>query len=339
MSEPDAKPSETRAPHHAAVSESNPPSEHSKPESHASPSTPPGEKAGERKPSDAESPRSVLESTAPEPKPAERPHVVVFKNVTKSFGVGHEAKVAIQDICFVVEDLPNIGELVTIVGPSGCGKSTLLRIIAGLKPHFPPSHGEVQIFGKPISEPGPDRGLVDQKYSLLPHLTVVDNVAFGLKLRGVSRSERRDRAQDWIKKVGLEGCDKKYPSELSGGMQQRVAIAATLILQPRILLMDEPFGALDPGIRLRMQELLIQLWNEKEETVFLVTHSVEEAVYLGDRVFLMAPNPGRLVEILKVPRPGEPPEESRRKPWFINFCQTLLERLEQESSAPPGAKV
>jgi NitT/TauT family transport system ATP-binding protein len=335
MSEPETKASEPKA-HHATAAGANGSPEPSKQEPHGSPSE---EKAGERRPPDTESPRQILESPAAEPKPAERPHVVVFKNVTKSFGAGQQAKVAIKDISFVVEDLPNIGELVTIVGPSGCGKSTLLRIIAGLKPHFPPSHGEVQIFGKPISEPGPDRGLVDQKYSLLPHLTVLDNVAFGLMLRGVSRSERHDHAQDWIKKVGLDGCEKKYPSELSGGMQQRVAIAATLILQPRILLMDEPFGALDPGIRLRMQELLIQLWNEKEETVFLVTHSVEEAVYLGDRVFLMAPNPGRLVEILKVPRPAEPPEESRRKPWFINFCQTLLGRLEEESSAPPGVKV
>jgi len=160
-----------------------------------------------------------------------------------------------------------------------------------------------------------------------------------LKLRGVSRSERLGRACDWVQRVGLEGAEDKFPSELSGGMQQRVAIAATLILQPRILLMDEPFGALDPGIRLRMQELLIQLWAQQEETVFLVTHSVEEAVYLGDRVFLMAANPGRLVEVLKVPRPSEPPEESRRKPWFINFCQTLLRRLEEESPAPPGVKV
>jgi NitT/TauT family transport system ATP-binding protein len=274
-----------------------------------------------------------------ETKPAARPDVVVFKNVTKRFGNGPDARVALHDLSFTVEDLPNVGELVTIVGPSGCGKSTLLRLIAGLKPHFPPSAGQVDVFGKPVQEAGPDRGLVDQKYSLLPHLTVVDNVAFGLKLRGVRRSERRDRAREWIKKVGLEGCERKYPSELSGGMQQRVAIAATLILQPRILLMDEPFGALDPGIRLRMQELLIQLWNEKEETVFLVTHSVEEAVYLGDRVFLMAANPGRLVEVLKVPRPAEPPEEIRRKPWFINFCQTLLRRLEDESAAPPGVKV
>ena len=268
-----------------------------------------------------------------------RPDVVVFKDVTKSFKDGAGVRVAIQDINFVVEDVPDVGELVTIVGPSGCGKSTLLRIIAGLKPHFPPTKGEVHVFGKPVQEAGPDRGLVDQKYSLLPHLNVLQNVAFGLKLSGTGRSERLDRAQDWIKKVGLEGSEKKYPSELSGGMQQRVAIAATLILRPRILLMDEPFGALDPGIRLRMQELLIQLWNEQEETVFLVTHSVEEAVYLGDRVFLMAARPGRLVEVLKVPRPAEPPEESRRKPWFINFCQALLRRLEEESPAPPGVKV
>jgi NitT/TauT family transport system ATP-binding protein len=340
MSEPDAKSPESKPPHHATTAGTGEAQPRSKTElSGDSPSASPEARAEESRPFGAESPRSIVETPGSEPKPAERPHVVVFKGVTKTFGSGQDAKVALQDICFVVEDLPNIGELVTIVGPSGCGKSTLLRIIASLKPHFPPSHGEVHIFGKPISEPGPDRGLVDQRYSLLPHLTVLDNVAFGLKLRGDSRSERHDRAQDWIKKVGLEGCETKYPSELSGGMQQRVAIAATLILQPRILLMDEPFGALDPGIRLRMQELLIQLWNEKEETVFLVTHSVEEAVYLGDRVFLMASNPGRLVEILKVPRPAEPPEESRRKPWFINFCQALLRRLEEESAAPPVVKV
>ena len=293
----------------------------------------------------AESPAGTKPQPAHEQKataqtqPGSVPDVVVFKNVTKSFGPVHAQKVAIQDVCFVVEDAPNVGELVAIVGPSGCGKSTLLRIIAGLKPHFPPTHGEVRVFDKPVQEPGPDRGLVDQKYSLLPHLTVVDNIAFGLKLRGVPRAERLDRARTWVTKVGLEGAEDKYPSELSGGMQQRVSIAATLILQPRILLMDEPFGALDPGIRLRMQELLIKLWAEQQGTVFLVTHSVEEAVYLGDRVFLMAAKPGRLVEIIRVPRPSEPPEESRRKPWFINFSQTLLRRLEEESPAPPVAKI
>src|SRR5205823_12389136 len=165
------------------------------------------------------------------------------------------------------------------------------------------------VFDKPVQQPGPERGLVDQKYSLLPHLNVLDNIAFGLRLRGIGRSERRDRAREWVKKVGLDECEEKFPSELSGGMQQRVALAATLILQPRILLMDEPFGALDPGIRLRMEELLIQLWAEQQGTVFLVTHSVEEAVYLGERAFLLAANPGRLVQVMKVPRPADPPEE------------------------------
>jgi len=284
-------------------------------------------------------PQHPASGKGPVTEPAGRPDVVTFKNVTKSFGAGPAARMAIQDISFAIEDLPNIGELITIVGPSGCGKSTLLRTIAGLKPHFPPTRGEVLVFGKPVQEPGPDRGLVDQKYSLLPHLNVLNNIAFGLRLRGISRSERRDRAQQWVKKVGLEGSEDKFPSELSGGMQQRVALAATLILGPRILLMDEPFGALDPGIRLRMQELLLGLWREKEDTVFLVTHSVEEAIYLGDRVFVMAAKPGRLVEVLKVPRPSEPPEESRRKPWFIDFCQALLRRLEEESPAPPLVKV
>jgi NitT/TauT family transport system ATP-binding protein len=280
-----------------------------------------------------------LLAAPPQPHLLAPPDVVTFKHVSKTFGHGPDAKLALEDINFTIEDLPNVGELITIVGPSGCGKSTLLRIIAGLKPHFPQTSGEVLVLNKPVQEPGPDRGLVDQRYSLLPHLRVIENVAFGLKLRGVKCSERVARAHEWVKKVGLEGSEKKFPSELSGGMQQRVAIAATLILQPRILLMDEPFGALDPGIRLRMQELLIQLWNEQQSTVFLVTHSVEEAVYLGDRVFLMAPSPGRLIDVLKVPRPAESPEESRRKPWFINFCQALLRRLEEESPASHGVKV
>src|SRR5215468_3595721 len=149
------------------------------------------------------SPQSASKSTTTQS--SDRPDVVVFKNVTKSFGAGPAARVAIQDISFVIEDLPDIGELITIVGPSGCGKSTLLRSIAGLKPHFPPTKGEVLVYDEPVQEPRPDRGLVDQKYSLLPHLNVLENVAFGLKLRGISRSERRERSQIWVKKVGLEG--------------------------------------------------------------------------------------------------------------------------------------
>src|SRR5205809_5793247 len=269
---------------------------------------------------------------APSPQSA-LPELVAFHKVTKTFGHGPDAKVAIQDVSFLVEDLPNKGELVTIVGPSGCGKSTLLRIISALHPHFPPTSGEVRIFGKPAERHGSDRGLVDQKYSLLPHLTVVENIAFGLMLRGMRRPERLARAQEWVQKVGLEGAEDKYPSELSGGMQQRVSIAATLVLEPKILLMDEPFGALDPKIRMQMQELLVELWKEQQSTVFIVTHSVEEAIYLGDRVLRMAAKPGRLVEMLKLPRPDVPPEAMRKDPWFNLLTQELLRRLETDAPA------
>jgi len=265
--------------------------------------------------------------------PAKLPELVVFDKVTKTFGDGPHAKVAIKDVSFVVEDLPNVGELIAIVGQSGCGKSTVLRIIAGLEPHFPPTSGKVEVFGKTVDKPGADRGMVDQKYSLMPHLTVLDNIAFGLRLRDVRARERRDRAREWAKKVGLEGAEDKYPSELSGGMQQRVSIAATLILAPKILLMDEPFGALDPKTRMQMQELLVQLWKEQQSTVFIVTHSVEEAIYLGDRVLRMAAKPGRLVEMLKLPRPDVPPDLMRKEPWFNVLTQELLRRLETDAPA------
>ena len=268
-----------------------------------------------------------------EPNPARvrgNPELVVFRKVTKVFGTGPQAKTAVQDISFTIEDIPAQGELITIVGPSGCGKSTVLRMLAGLSPHYPPTSGQVIAFGKPITGPGADRGMVDQKYSLLPHLTVLDNIAFGLKLCGVDLNKRRQQAAEWVQKVGLDGSEGKYPSELSGGMQQRVAIAATLILKPKILLMDEPFGALDPRIRLHMQELLIQLWKEQQSTVFFITHSVEEAVYLGDRVFRMTAGPGRLAEIILSPRPEEPPAIVRRKPEFIRMTQELLRKLEED---------
>lgn len=257
------------------------------------------------------------------------PPIVSFENVTKKFG----NKVAIQDVTFSVHDKIGAGELVSIVGPSGCGKSTILRIIAGLTPQFPHTSGIAKIMGEEVTGSGSDRGVVDQKYSLLPNLTVCDNISFGLRLKGVGRKERRNRAMEWVKKIGLEGSENKYPHELSGGMQQRVSLAATLILEPRILLMDEPFGALDPKTRLKMQELLVELWEELEATVFIVTHSMEEAVYLGDRVFRMEANPGRLIEILDVPRPDMPPEEMRKKKWFNEIVQELLRRIETGSDS------
>jgi NitT/TauT family transport system ATP-binding protein len=285
-------------------------------------------------------PKKAEKPPVPEPpKPAgaagvdSLPELVRFDKVAKTFGQGPEARVAVQDVSFVIHDLPNVGELVAVVGPSGCGKSTVLRMLAGLRPHFPPTSGEIQVFGKPLVQPGADRGMVDQKYSLMPHLTVRDNIAFGLMLREVSRKERHARAAEWVKKVGLDGYEDKYPSELSGGMQQRVSIAATLILEPKILLMDEPFGALDPKIRMQMQELLVQLWKEQQSTVFIVTHSVDEAIYLGDRVLRMGAKPGRLVETLRLPRPDMSPEMMRKKPWFNALSQELLRRLETDAPA------
>ena len=262
------------------------------------------------------------------PKQSKTSELVVFENVTKKFG----EKIAIQDVSFVVHDIPNKGELITIVGQSGCGKSTVLKILAGLEPHYPPTSGKVIVFGKPVEKPSAERGLVDQKYSLLPNLTVIDNVAFGLMLQNVGKKDRREQAMLWVKKVNLEGSENKYPHELSGGMQQRVSIAATLILKPRILLMDEPFGALDPKIRLQMQELLISLWEEQETTVFFVTHSVEEAVYLGDRIYRMTPNPGRLAEIIETPRPDKMAWQVRNEKWFIDATRNLLQKLEENKN-------
>jgi len=253
------------------------------------------------------------------------PHVVEFKNVTKCFN----GKPVLEDISFFVEDMPNQGELITVVGQSGCGKSTLCKLIAGLQPHYPPTRGEVLSFGKVVDGPSPDRGVVDQRYSLLPHLTVLGNIAFGLKLQGVARREREARAAEWIRKVELDGTAEKYPFELSGGMQQRVAIAATLILHPRVILMDEPFGALDPKIRIQMQALLINLWNEQKSTVFFVTHSAEEAVYLGDRVLRMRAKPGSIAEIIPVPRPDRPLSVMRKEPAFRELCDHIREKLEK----------
>ena len=204
------------------------------------------------------------------------PNIVEFRKVTKRFG----DLTVIRDVTFTVPDLPGVGEFVTILGPSGCGKSTVLRLIAGLPPHHPTTEGTVHVANAPVAGPGSDRGMVFQDYTSFDNRTVADNVAFGLECRGVGAKERREQALGWIEKVGLDVKRDayKYPSQLSGGMRQRVAIARTLILKPRIILMDEPFGALDPSTRLHMQELLNKLWKEAEATVFFVTHSIDEAV-------------------------------------------------------------
>jgi NitT/TauT family transport system ATP-binding protein len=275
----------------------------------------------------------------PHPVPVEpqaggpEPPIVQFKNVTKRFRRGGTWSTAIEDVSFVVENLPKVGEFITILGPSGCGKSTVLRLIAGLPPHFPATAGEVLVNGKPVAGPGPDRGMVFQDYSSYPNRTVLGNVEFGLEVKGLPRPERRDLARSWIARVGLAGHEHKYPHELSGGMRQRVAIARTLVLRPRIILMDEPFGALDPETRYAMQELLIGLWRELESTVFFVTHSIAEAAYLGDRVYLMAACPGRLVEEIQLPRPAEPPVAVESRPDFREVVAMLKEKIHGPGAA------
>jgi NitT/TauT family transport system ATP-binding protein len=244
-------------------------------------------------------------------------NVVDFDHVTKRFG----SLTVIRDVTFSVPDLHQKGEFISILGPSGCGKSTVLRLIAGLRPHHPPTEGRVLVAGQPVEHPGWDRSMVFQDYTSFDNRTVEDNVAFGLECRGVPARERRERAREWIGKVGLDvkRDAAKYPSELSGGMRQRVAIARTLILSPRIFLMDEPFGALDPTTRLHMQALLVELWREAQATVFFVTHSIEEAVYLGDRVYVFSSSPGTILREMQVPAPDRPPREMQREPAFMDY--------------------
>lgn len=267
------------------------------------------------------------------------PRMVEFKNVTKTYNADSSRPyTAIRDITFVVEDLPNKGEFICVLGPSGCGKSTILRLIAGLEPQHPPTVGDVLVQGRRVAGPGSDRGMVFQDYTSFDNRTVLDNVAFGLECAGVPRKERFQQARDWIAKVGLDvrKDQYKYPHQLSGGMRQRVAIARTLILRPRLILMDEPFGALDPMTRMNMQDLLISLWHEVEATVFFVTHSIEEAVYLGDRVYILSTAPGRLLKELKVERPDKPALEMARDPKFqetVYYIRDLISTLEASQTS------
>ncbi len=268
------------------------------------------------------------------PATADKPLVVDFKNVGKTFELGTPREfTAIKDVTFSVEDVPNIGEFIGVLGPSGCGKSTMLRLIAGLAPQFPATSGSVLVHGAPVIEPGPDRGFVFQDYANFPHRSVLDNVAFGLECQQVPIKERYERAREWIAKVGLDPKKDaaKYPHQLSGGMNQRVAIARTLIMHPRIILMDEPFGALDPTTRQRMQDLLVSLWRELEATVFFITHDLPEAVYLGDRIFIFSPSPGTIVHQFAVAPPDRPAREMQAEPAFlesVSHVRSLLDKLE-----------
>ena len=229
---------------------------------------------------------------------------IVIRNVSRTFPAANgEVVNALEAINLEIEDAysregRDIGEFRVLLGPSGCGKSTLLRLIAGLDQA---NTGEILVNGAPVLGPGKDRGMVFQKYTSFRWLTVAGNIAYGLKINGVPEKQRKETVAQLIQEIGLSGFENAYPETLSGGMQQRVAIARTLALRPSLILMDEPFGALDAQTRSEMQQLLLKVWDETASTILFVTHDVEEAIYLADRIFIMSAHPGTIIEDVQVP--------------------------------------
>jgi len=241
-------------------------------------------------------------------------HVPVLEldGVAKAFKRGRRPPfLAVTDLHATIANIQGAGEFICILGPSGCGKSTVLQLVAGFDTHVPPTEGELRFFSEKITGPSAERGMLFQHYSCYPHLSVLSNIAFGLKLHrrslSLSRRDVWDLAREWLLKVRLEEGDaRKYPHELSGGMRQRVALARCLALKPKCLLMDEPFSALDEPTRLGMQDLIVDLWAEIDATILLVSDSVDEAVYLGDRVWIMSSAPGTIVaEFTDIPLPSQ----------------------------------
>ena len=243
---------------------------------------------------------------------------LLVQNLCKRFG----DKTVLEDINFSIQS----GEFVTFVGSSGCGKSTLLRLIAGLD-H--PSSGSIHVDGSTVQGPGPDRGMVFQKYSLYPWLNAADNVSFGMRLQGMTSNDVRDRTSYFLEVVGLQDAATKLPRELSGGMQQRVAIARALATNPSVLLLDEPFGALDLQIRETMQDFLLNLWQRTGLTVLLITHDVEEALVLAQRVHVLAPNPGRIIRSLDVILDKSDLDQLRLSSDFLQLRRSLATSLRQ----------
>ena len=244
--------------------------------------------------------------------------VIDVRGIHKIYG---GTVVALQDINLGF----NRGELTSLLGPSGCGKTTLLKIIAGL---LGPTKGEVYVNGQKVTGPGPERAFVFQDFALMPWATVLRNAAFGLELQGVGRAEREQRARHYVAEVGLAGFEDKYPHELSGGMRQRVGLARALAVDADVLLMDEPFSAVDEQTRRKFQEDLIRLREIEKKTFILVTHSIEEAVYLSDRIVLLSPRPGRLNRIVtpQIDRSGDP-DLIRRNPEYLDLIDDIWSGL------------
>jgi len=248
--------------------------------------------------------------------------------------LGHGAKKfeALQDVS--ISAAP--GEFLCLLGPSGCGKSTLLGALAG---HLQPSGGSIRVDGQPVDGPHPERGLVFQQHTLFPWKKVLDNVAFGLKMKGIAREERRLQARELLKLVGLEDFSDVYPSQLSGGMQQRVEIARVLINHPRVMLMDEPFSALDAQTRLKMQELLLDVWMRVRTSIVFITHDIDEALFLADRILVMSPRPGRIIEELKLDFARPRHAELVTSKEFIRLKRHCLALLHPDRQTHPLARL
>jgi len=265
----------------------------------------------------------------------EREVILEVKDLYKTFESPQGEVTALKNINFQTHRR----EFVCVIGPSGCGKSTLIRILAGLES---PSSGQVLLDGQPKSEPGPDRGMVFQGYTLFPWLTIKKNVMFGLQMSGKSRVNAESEALQWIDLVGLSKFVDAYPHQLSGGMKQRVAIARALANQPRILLMDEPFGALDAQTRFKMQTNLIDIWRNIDITILFITHDLDEAIYLADRILVLKAHPGEVQELIEVPVPRPRNPEQFLSPEFLATKKRLEELIHppaQEDNEDEGLKL
>ena len=248
---------------------------------------------------------------------------IEIQGVTKSYETREGSFLALEEVNLDVEK----NEFICVVGPSGCGKTTLMNIIAGLNP---PSTGTVKVRGELVTGPGKGKGVVFQQYALYPWLTVEKNVEFGLRMKGVEKEKRREIAQKYIKIVGLEKFAKSYPKELSGGMKQRVAIARAYTTGPEVLLMYEPFGALDAQTRAQLQENLLNTWQQEKKTCFFITHDVEEAVLLSTKVIIMSAGPGRIREIVDVHLPYPRDQETKLTPEFNELKNQIWNKVYKE---------
>jgi NitT/TauT family transport system ATP-binding protein len=253
----------------------------------------------------------------------QRPVILTVRNLKKCFGSNGDAHVVFDNISLEIHRR----EFICVVGASGCGKSTLARIVAGLDEA---NGGTVLLDGKPVTGPGPDRGMVFQGYTLFPWLSVRSNVMFGLKMQGKEEITAKAEARQWLEMVGLSKFENLYPHELSGGMKQRVAIARALANNPRILIMDEPFAALDAQTRCQMQSYLLQIWKKVDATILFITHDLDEAAYLSDRVLVLGTNPGRVVEFIENPVPRPRSDAQFLSPEFL----ALKKRLEEHIHPP-----